>query len=77
MKKAFRSQKFYVLRALQSECSQHRVGAALRSSHVKTRQVTCCPPRSSGALAMLPAVITHHAMTRAGATLLDKAPFAT
>ena len=26
---------------------------------------------------MLPAVITHHAMTRAGATLLDKAPFAT
>ena len=26
---------------------------------------------------MLPAVITHHAMTDAGATLLDKAPFAT
>ena len=25
---------------------------------------------------MLHAVMTHHAMTRAGATLLDKAPFA-
>ena len=34
-------------------------------------------PQSSRAVAMLPAVITHHVITRAGATLLGKAPFAT
>ena len=32
--------------------------------------------RSSGAAAMLPAVITHHVMTRTGAALLDEAPIA-